>query len=380
MENQFTFTKPFNLEIKSDGRVMLEGEISNTEKDLVNDVVTKHCLESMKDQINDRNIKLDLEHESFRGDSVEEKEINKTKIPIGKIAEAEVKKNDRGGFSLNVKCEVNRNHQRFEEVKGHLTDKYLDAYSIAFIPTETKSANNNGESVRLLDDVRLLNVALTGNPVNTTAQNRDVFMKSMDAVEEYKKEKKANPEIEDQLEVKAGPGGHKPNKTGPNGRGKGPGEGRADGSGMEDEDEEEKKKKKPEKKNHNPLNSSNLDQEKNQKEVKMSEEQTEQTESEESQPVESEKEAPVEAPAEEAEVAPEAEAEAKAKKKKKTEDEESEDNVESKSIDLKSVVEANVVAIKAIQKVLKMPVHKSLAMPEDKTIVEKSVSPLDAIK
>ena len=333
MENQFTFTKPFNLEIKADGRVMLEGEISNTEKDLVNDVVTKHCLESMKDQINDRNIKLDLEHESFRGDSVEEKEINKTKIPIGKIAEAEVKKNDRGGFSLNVKCEVNRNHQRFEEVKGHLTDKYLDAYSIAFIPTETKSASSNGESVRLLDDVRLLNVALTGNPVNTTAQNRDVFMKSMDAVEEYKKQKKANPELEKDLEVKS----------------------------------------------HNPLNSSNLDQEKNQKEVKMSEEQTEQTESEESQPVESEKEAPVEAPAEEAEVAPEAEAEAKAKKKKKV-DEESEDNVESKSIDLKSVVEANVVAIKAIQKVLKMPVHKSLAMPEDKTIVEKSVSPLDAIK
>jgi len=55
----------------------------------------------------------------------------------------------------------------------------------------------------MLNDVTLLNVAMTGNPCNTRAQMAEVFTKSMDALEEYKKRKSIDPSIEGQLEVKA---------------------------------------------------------------------------------------------------------------------------------------------------------------------------------
>ncbi|GAG12888.1 unnamed protein product, partial [marine sediment metagenome] len=41
----------------------------------------------------------------------------------------------------------------------------------------------DGKNARMLDDITLLNVALTGNPVNTSAQIRDIMIKSMDAIE-----------------------------------------------------------------------------------------------------------------------------------------------------------------------------------------------------
>lgn len=204
-EASFIFTTPFNVnvvEVKGEERVFMEGFISTTDKDLVNDVVTKNCLSSMQQQILERNIKLDIEHESFRGNSVEEKEINKTRIPAGKITDATVRDFNDGRFGLGVKAELNRNHKEFDKIKGNVLEKYLDAFSIAYIPTKIAHKSINGEEVRLLDDIRLLNVALTGNPVNTVSQVRDVFMKSIDAVEEYKNEKSNNPEIENQLEVK----------------------------------------------------------------------------------------------------------------------------------------------------------------------------------
>ncbi len=209
MENsQFIFTTPFNVnivEVKGKEKVFMEGLISTTDIDLVNDIVTKKCLESMQRQILGRSIKLDIEHESFRGDSVEEKELNKTLVPAGKINDATVRETENGGWGLMVKSELNNFRQDYENVKGNVIERFLDSYSIAFIPTEIAMKTINGEEIRLLDDVRLLNVALTGNPVNTAAQNRDIFMKSMDAVEEYKKEKKSNPELESKLEVKAKP-------------------------------------------------------------------------------------------------------------------------------------------------------------------------------
>ena len=62
MTQEFMFTTPFEVEIK-EGEVMLDGFISTSDKDLVNDIVTDNCLKSMLTQIRERNIKLDLEHE-----------------------------------------------------------------------------------------------------------------------------------------------------------------------------------------------------------------------------------------------------------------------------------------------------------------------------
>lgn len=208
-KTSFTYTAPLNVnvvEIKGEEHLFVEGDISTTDIDLVNDIMTQKCQKSMQKQILGGNMKLDLEHEAFKGTTHEEKEISKTKIPVGKIIDATVKevKRDNGiAYVTRVKCEINRNHKDYKSIKGNLVEKYLDAFSVAFLPTEVKYEQVDGKSVRLLDDCVLLNVALTGNPCNTKAQMTDVIAKSLDALELYKKGKETNPELEGNLVVKA---------------------------------------------------------------------------------------------------------------------------------------------------------------------------------
>lgn len=206
METSFKFTMPMRVDVveeKGEQKIFLEGFLSTSDLDLVNDIVTKSCLESMKTQILDRNIKLDIEHESFRGSSIEEREINKTRIPAGRFIDAAVESLGNSRWGLRVKAVLNRFHPRYSEIKGNVTDRMLDAYSIAFIATKARKENVSGKSVRFLDDVALLNAALTGNPINTEALNREIFIKSLNTIEDYQEEKKSNPETEKLLEVKS---------------------------------------------------------------------------------------------------------------------------------------------------------------------------------
>jgi len=211
-EASFTFTTPLNVNIvnlKGEEHLFVEGDISTNDIDFVNDIMTKACQESMQTQILDRNMKLDLEHEAFKGDSHEEKEINKTKIPAGKIIDATVKDLGEGRYSTSVKCEINRHNPNYKSIKGNLVEKYLDAFSVAFLPTDISYEQREGKAIRMLNDVILLNVAMTGNPCNTKAQMVEISTKSMDALEEYKKRKDLDPSVEGQLEVKS----HSTDKT-----------------------------------------------------------------------------------------------------------------------------------------------------------------------
>ncbi len=211
MERQFVFTnelKFFEIKDKGQKRFFVKGVFSSTDLDLVNDICTQNCLESMVKQIKSGNIKMDFEHEAFLGETKEATELAKTRLPLAKAIDAKVE-----GTFAEATWELNENYKKFDskgdvvltfqEIKQDVERKFLSGFSIAYIPTEIGHKTVNGEQIRLLNDVRLLNVALTGNPVNTVAQVRGVFMKSMDAVEEYKKEKKNNPDLSNQLEVKA---------------------------------------------------------------------------------------------------------------------------------------------------------------------------------
>ena len=209
-EASFTFTTPLNvnlIEIKGVEHLFVEGDISTNDVDLVDDSMTKNCQESMQKQILERNMKLDIEHEAFKGKTHEEKEINKTKIPAGKLIDATVKdlgkdKRGKGRYATRVKGEINPHNPNYKDTKGNLLDKYLDAFSVAFLPVEIKYEERDGKKIRLLEDVILLNVALTGNPCNTKAQLTEIITKSMDAVEQYKRMKEIDPDLEKSLIVK----------------------------------------------------------------------------------------------------------------------------------------------------------------------------------
>jgi len=347
MENEFRFTMPFNVVVKDtlEGEeISMEGFISTTHKDLVNDVVTKKCLESMKAQIMDRNIKLDLEHEAFRGETKEQQEINKTKIPVGRLSDAIIEQVSDNNFGLRVKSVLNRFNESFEKVRGNVVNKFLDAYSIAFIPTEIKEEIVDGEKIRFLDDVRLLNVALTGNPCNTKAQINEVFMKSMDAVEEYKREKLTNPEIANKLEVKAQSKKPKPQPD----------------PHKEPEEEEDEVEKKPKKKcsyekekQLNPMGGKIMEKE-NEEAVQEQplEEPVEVVEevAKEEAPVEAPVEKPVEAPAE-------------------------------PLSEIKSLKDRLATVEKELNEFRSKPIHKAMATPQSKEVKEqKSQGPLDMLK
>ena len=163
----------------------IEGHISTGDLDLVNDIVTKSCMDDMTNQLGERTIKLDFEHEAFRGKDDFEAQLNKTKVPLGKSVN---KIRDEKG--VKVKWKLNPTWKKFDE-KGNITmtfkdlwqnveEGYYDAFSIAYVPISTAQENVKGVDARLLDKVNLFNVALTGNAINPEATMTSVMAKSLE--------------------------------------------------------------------------------------------------------------------------------------------------------------------------------------------------------
>jgi HK97 family phage prohead protease len=161
-------------ETKGGKDYFVTGYISTKDRDLVNDVVSENALSEMLNQINHKNIKLDVEHEAWR-------EENPSIVPVGKIIEA--KRDEKGIF---VKAILNRAHGRFKEVWDSVKSGFLDAFSIAFKTTSYVHKVVDGVKTRILNGVELLNVALTGNPVNPECKMTEVFTKSLKDMEEIK--------------------------------------------------------------------------------------------------------------------------------------------------------------------------------------------------
>ena len=162
------------VETKGGKDYFITGYISTKDKDLVNDVISEEALSDMLMQINHKNIKLDVEHEAWRQE-------NPSIVPVGKIVEA--KRDDKGIF---VKAVLNRAHSRFKEVWDSVKSGFLDAFSIAFKTTKYVHKVVDGVKTRILNGVELLNVALTGNPVNPECKMTEVFTKSLKDMEDTK--------------------------------------------------------------------------------------------------------------------------------------------------------------------------------------------------
>jgi len=177
------------IQEKGEKKFIAEGFISTSERDLVDDVVTDRALDSMMNQMKSRVIKLDFEHEAFRGETDLEMEINKTRMTLAKAVDfARIKDGERNG--VKVRWEFNDTWKKFDskgdvvmnflDIKKNVEKGFYDAFSIAFVPTKSVKKNmKDGSLVRLLDGMNLLNVALTGNPINPGASMTNVFLKSL---------------------------------------------------------------------------------------------------------------------------------------------------------------------------------------------------------
>ncbi len=179
-QHQYSFNTDrltFSPDTKS-GKPTITGYISVPEIDLYNDLITPQALKSMLTQILAKTITLDYEHEAWRDDN--------TILPVGKIVEAKV--DDRG---LWVKAELNTHSPKYKALWGSIKDGFITAFSIAFKPLKVITKTIGDVSVKLIEDLKLLNVALTGSPVNQGAVLTGHSMKSvmLKAIDETNEEK-----------------------------------------------------------------------------------------------------------------------------------------------------------------------------------------------
>lgn len=153
-------------ELKGEKQAFVTGYISVPDIDLYNDIVTMTAMKSMLRQIEESTITIDYEHEAWRDDN--------TILPVAKIVEAKV--DDRG---LWVKAVLNKNSPKYKALWGSIKDGFINAFSIAFQPLQTVEKSIDGVTVRLIEELKLLNVAFTGAPVNTGAKMTQFGMKSV---------------------------------------------------------------------------------------------------------------------------------------------------------------------------------------------------------
>lgn len=175
----YTFYAPFKPELKAGRVVSTSGVLLDNEEDFYGDICTKRCLKDMVEQIKERNITMDVEHETLRDLKSVDGSLNKDVIPISRITESSYREN--GNYArIEIKDRLNVHHEKYSEIEGSIRDKFLTAYSMAFVPLEYKHVEKkSGGENRLLDRVALLNVTYTGVPVNPRANMTDVFFKSL---------------------------------------------------------------------------------------------------------------------------------------------------------------------------------------------------------
>lgn len=160
------------VETKSGKKFFVTGYISTSDIDIYNDLITENGLKSMLQQLTNNSIKLDYEHEVWRD--------NDSILPVGKIVESKI--DDNG---LWVKAQLNDASPKFKDLWTSIKNGFVDAFSIAFVPKNTvEKSGKDGMTVRIIDDLELLNVAFTSVPINPNAKMDKVFTKALSEINE----------------------------------------------------------------------------------------------------------------------------------------------------------------------------------------------------
>ena len=154
------------VDLKGEKQAYVTGYISVPDVDLYNELVTMNAMKSMLVQIKNTTMTVDYEHEAWRDDN--------SILPVAKIVEAKV--DDRG---LWVKCLLNKHSPKYKALWGSIKDGFINAFSIAFQPLKTVEKSIGGITVKLIEELNLLNVAFTGAPVNKGAKFSEFGMKSV---------------------------------------------------------------------------------------------------------------------------------------------------------------------------------------------------------
>jgi HK97 family phage prohead protease len=175
----------FNLlEVKStSGKdYFIEGYVSTMNPDFVNDIVDELGQKATYSEIINSNITMDEDHSEWRDPQTGKLyDGKKNKYPIAKVTEARL-----DNVGTWVKAQLNKNHPDFESrILPMIKDKYLHSFSIAYKVKKAFEKVVDNIKYRVIQDLNLANIAITGNPVNKNA-TFSVALKSFLKMEEDK--------------------------------------------------------------------------------------------------------------------------------------------------------------------------------------------------
>lgn len=211
--------EPIEVITKGEKHYFIEGYVSTIDEDLSLETVTKSAQMDILDQVRDRTITMDAEHEIFYDDAGNPKYKPSSPIPLGKIVNAEIRQK-----GVWVKAELNPHTDRFDNVWKSILKGFVHSFSVAFIPIQAVKQKVNGIMKSFVERLNLVNITLTGNPMNpnatftpvmkTAALGLDSFMEEIkmsekaivkaDSEEEMeKKPKKSEEEDKEELKKKA---------------------------------------------------------------------------------------------------------------------------------------------------------------------------------
>lgn len=181
------------VEVKGERQYYISGYISTKNIDTFNDLVTDECLDDMLAQVQNSSIKMDEEHET----------IHKKNLDINPIARIVESKKDAKG--LWVKALLNKANPRFQEAWESIKNGFYDSFSIAFKPIEAATRYIQGKAVRVLNKLKLVNVGITGTPVNEECKMDNIIVKALTDMEKRKitEEYEDANEDEDEVECKS---------------------------------------------------------------------------------------------------------------------------------------------------------------------------------
>lgn len=163
-------------ELKSGKKLRLNGPLSSTKRDANGDIVSakgqvklvKQVLDRMKSK---KHITMDLDHESHprdKKDPLKSTGIILNKIPVAKFDHAELE-NEGDISKTNVKATLNEAHPLFDSIFKSIQNGFLHSFSIVYKVLDFHFEIISGKRTRVIDDLLLQNVGLTGVPVQEDA-------------------------------------------------------------------------------------------------------------------------------------------------------------------------------------------------------------------
>lgn len=146
--------------------------LSTSMPDKVNDIVTKHCQIDMCQQVK---ASRDIHAITLKGNDDHEQILyDRNLLSRAMIVDADV--DDAGLYAV---AKMNKYHPEFENYWGSISEKFIDAVSMEYIPEVWTTEIHEGKSYRVLDKVKLCGMAFTGRPVNEDCNIIDFCIKSL---------------------------------------------------------------------------------------------------------------------------------------------------------------------------------------------------------